>query len=223
MLGIGRAAVLQVVPLVNFRKRLIECDLDRRLIEQTVEIARRKGGFSSRRLRGALDSSPLLWGAGRVEDTYNLLGHAALKKALGVIACQQGRGLAQVAEEAGAEVLAAGGSLKAALDLGWDDPAERAIALTRVLGALEAVEEYLQSGAFSSGAEVASPVEIARRVKEQDIEEAADGSPALRRGVARDRLISVEDPQRCATAGRAAACVSTATNVTCSKTSTADW
>jgi len=181
--------------LVNFRKRLIEGDLDRRLIEQTVQIARRKGGFSSRRLRGALDSSPL-WGAGRVEDTYNLLGHA-LKKALGVIACQQGRGLAQVAEEAGAEVLASGGSLKAALELDWDDPAERAIALRRVLGALEAVEEYLQmqSGAFSSVAEAASPVEVARRVKEQDIEEAADGSAALRRGVARDRLISVEDPQ----------------------------
>lgn len=47
--------------LVSFRKALIERDLDRRLIEQTVEIARRKGGFSSRRLRGALDSSPL-WG-----------------------------------------------------------------------------------------------------------------------------------------------------------------
>jgi transposase len=136
--------------LVNFRKRLIEGDLDRRLIEQTVQIARRKGGFSSRRLRGALDSSPL-WGAGRVEDTYNLLGHA-LKKALGVIACQQGRGLAQVAEEAGAEVLASGSSLKAALELDWDDPAERAIALRRVLGALEAVEEYLQmqSGALAT-------------------------------------------------------------------------
>jgi hypothetical protein len=90
--------------LVGFRKALIERDLDRRLIERTVEVARRKGGFSSRRLRGALDSSPL-WGAGRVEDTYNLLGHA-LKKALGVICRQQGRGLAEVAEEAGASVVA---------------------------------------------------------------------------------------------------------------------
>jgi hypothetical protein len=35
-----------------------------------------------------LVSSPL-WGAGRVEDTYNLLGHA-LRKAVGVIARQQG-------------------------------------------------------------------------------------------------------------------------------------
>jgi hypothetical protein len=66
--------------LVNFRKRLMESELDRRLIERTVPVAKRKGGFSGGRLRAALDSSPL-WGAGRVEDTYNLLGHA-LKKAL---------------------------------------------------------------------------------------------------------------------------------------------
>jgi AcrR family transcriptional regulator len=44
--------------LVNFRKALIEHDLDRRLVERTVAVARRRGGFSSRRLRGALDSSP---------------------------------------------------------------------------------------------------------------------------------------------------------------------
>jgi len=39
-------------------------------------------------LRGALDSSPL-WGAAKVEDTYNLLGHA-LRKALDVISFVRG-------------------------------------------------------------------------------------------------------------------------------------
>jgi hypothetical protein len=37
--------------LLNFRERLIEGDLDRRLIERTVEVARSRGGFSERRLR----------------------------------------------------------------------------------------------------------------------------------------------------------------------------
>src|SRR3984885_9468585 len=76
--------------LVGFRRRLIEKDLDRRLVERTVELAARTGGFGSRALRAALDSSPLR-GAGRVEDTFNLMGHA-LRKALGVIAVLQGRG-----------------------------------------------------------------------------------------------------------------------------------
>ncbi len=95
--------------LVGFRKRLIEKDLDRRLVERTVELAARTGGFGARALRAALDSSPL-WGAGRVEDTFNLMGHA-LRKALGVIAVLQGRGQAAgaavVAAQAGGPQLAA--------------------------------------------------------------------------------------------------------------------
>ncbi|HET8629754.1 MAG TPA: transposase, partial [Thermomicrobiales bacterium] len=75
--------------LVAFRQRLIAADLGRRLIERTVDLAQQRGGFSGRALRAALDSSPL-WGAGRVEATSNLVGHA-LRKALGVLARQQGR------------------------------------------------------------------------------------------------------------------------------------
>jgi transposase len=100
--------------LVVFRQCLIAQHLARRLLERTVEVAAASGAFGSCQLRAALDSSSL-WGAGRVEDTYNLLGHA-LRKAVGVLARQQGRGLRAVAEEAGA-ALVAGPSLKAALDL----------------------------------------------------------------------------------------------------------
>jgi len=85
--------------LVTFRQRLIEHNLDRRLIERTVELAAETKAVGSRPLRAVLDSSPL-WGAGRVEDTWNLLGHA-LHKALGVIARQQGRGLTEIAGEEG--------------------------------------------------------------------------------------------------------------------------
>ena len=56
-----------------------------------MEIAQQKGGFSAKHLRAALDSCPL-WGAARVEDTYNLLGHAS-GKALDIIAHDQGRNL----------------------------------------------------------------------------------------------------------------------------------
>ncbi len=99
--------------LVGFRSRLIRKDLDRRLIERTVELAARTGGFGARALRAALDSSPL-WGAGRVEDTINLMGHA-LRKALGVIAAVQGRGQAAgtaiVAAQAGVPQLGASSSV----------------------------------------------------------------------------------------------------------------
>lgn len=49
--------------LFNFRERLIRDDLDRRLLERTVELAKRTRGFSYKALRVAFDASPL-FGAG---------------------------------------------------------------------------------------------------------------------------------------------------------------
>jgi len=179
--------------LAGFRKRLIETQMDRRLIERTIEVAAATGAFGSRPLRAALDSSPL-WGAGRVEDTYNLLGHA-LRKALDVIARQQGRGLAEIATEAGAELLS-GLSLKAALDLDWNDPVEQERALAIVLGVLNAVEGWLDSHPAGSEAPVVQESMVrAQQVKQQDVTSTADGRPTLRQGVAKERRISVEDAQ----------------------------
>src|SRR5207248_5903935 len=108
------ATILQAYMGISDDAVIEATTMDRRLIERTIEVAAATAAFGARPLRAALDSSPL-WGASRVEDTYNLLGHA-LRKALGVIARQQGRGLAEVANEAGASLLS-GSSLKAALDL----------------------------------------------------------------------------------------------------------
>jgi transposase len=179
--------------LVSFRHRLIERDLDRRLIERTVELAAHTKGFGARALRAALDSSPL-WGAGRVEDTFNLMGHA-LRKALGVIAVLQGRGQAAgtaiVAAQAGVPALAAS-SLKAALDVDWDDPAARGQALAGVLGLLDQVEAFVAGQLGDEAAQVA--VAAACQVRDQDVD-LTGPAPALRRGVAKDRRISVEDPE----------------------------
>jgi Transposase domain (DUF772) len=128
--------------LVGFRQRFISAQMDRRLIERTIEVASRSQAFGPCALRAALDSSPL-WGAGRVEDTYNLLGHA-LKKVLRVVAEQQGQELAEVAKEAEAE-LVCGSSLKAALDRDWDQQLEKDEALGLVLNVLRAVETWVQT------------------------------------------------------------------------------
>ena len=178
--------------LVAFRQRLIAQQMDRRLLERTVEIAAASGAFGARQLRAALDSSPL-WGAGRVEDTYNLLGHA-LRKAVGVIARQQGRELPAVANEVGVP-LVSGSSLKAALDMAWDEPTARQQALTIVLDALKAVDHWLATLLIpvEAAPEVAASVAVAHQVRAQDVTLPPNGTPTLRQGVAEDRRISVED------------------------------
>lgn len=53
--------------LVGFRKRLSEANMNQRLIERTIEVARETGGFGTGVLRAVLDSS-LLWKALGIED-----------------------------------------------------------------------------------------------------------------------------------------------------------
>lgn len=170
--------------LVAFRRRLIEGQMDRRLIERTIEIASQSQAFGPRALRTALDSSPL-WGAGRVEDTYNLMGHA-LKKVMRVVADQQGRELVEVAKEAGAEFVCES-SLKAALDHDWDQQIEKDEALTLVLNVLRAVETWVQT--------LQSSLSIAQQVKEQDVQVDEKGKESLIKGVAKGQRMSVEDGQ----------------------------
>ncbi len=74
-LGAEEAPFSQGV-LPTFRERLIAHDLDKKLLDRTVEIAKRTGKFGWQKLKAMLDSSPLL-GAGRVEDTWNLIGRAS--------------------------------------------------------------------------------------------------------------------------------------------------
>ncbi len=69
--------------LPAFRERMIRHDTDRRLLERTVELAKTTEIFDWKKLpktlRLAVDSRPIE-GAGRVEDTINLLGqrHAGI-------------------------------------------------------------------------------------------------------------------------------------------------
>jgi transposase len=167
--------------------------LDRLLIERTIEIANQRQAFGPQALRAALDSSPL-WGAGRVEDTYNLVGHA-LRKVMRVVADQQGRELADVAQEAKAE-LVCGTSLKAALDRDWDQQIQKDEALELVLQVLHTVDTWVKTLTDQEDKAVADPVlAIAKQVEAQDVQIDENGKASLIKGVAKDRRIGIEDGQ----------------------------
>ena len=127
--------------LFNFRMRLMAHNLDKTLLERTVALAEQTGGFGARQLRAALDSTPL-FGAGRVEDTLNLLGHA-LRKAVGLAARALGTSAEALVAEAGL-VLVGHSSLKAALDLDWGEPKAREQALRLVLEEVERWKSWLE-------------------------------------------------------------------------------
>jgi hypothetical protein len=182
---------------VRFRGLLMAKDFDRRLIERTIEVAQQTQGFSAIRLRAALDSSPL-WGAGRVEDTYNLLGHA-LRKAVDVIAKEQGTSFETIATRSGVALLHRS-SLKAALDIDWDDASAKSEALAQVIAMLDALEYSVQQGDDTGLSEAATTavnaqLTTARSIQQQDVETTPAGQPTLKKSVAPERRISIEDEQ----------------------------
>jgi transposase len=101
-----------------------------------------------------------------------------------------------VAEEASA-ALVAGPSLKAAMDLDWDNPTAQPHALTMILDALNAVEYWLDAQAVpeASTAGTVASLAVAQQVGAQDLTTTPEGTPIMRHGVAAERRISVEDAE----------------------------
>lgn len=180
--------------LFNFRMRLIAHNLDKTLLDRTVALAEQSGGFGARHLRAALDSTPL-FGAGRVEDTLNLLGHA-LRKAVG-LAAEELATSAEVIVAAAGLGLVGHSSLKAALDLDWGEPTARERALRLVLEEVERWKCWIeQQRLVAQEPPIQAMMETMAQIVEQDTEPDPEGGPGGRRiktHVARDRRISIED------------------------------
>jgi len=114
---------------------------------------------------------------------------------MSVIAAEREWESAEVAQEAGAEVVC-GSSLKANLDRDWDQTEQKEEALSLVLATLTQVENWLSSlPQAEQHPKARQYLEVAKQVKAQDVEKEQEGKATLIKGVAKDRRISVEDGQ----------------------------
>jgi len=183
----------------DFRQRFIRAEMDRRLLERTVEIARRTKEFDWRKLpktlRVGIDSVPLE-GSGRVEDTFNLLGHAARQ----VVRCASqllGWKEQRVCAEAGIPLLLAP-SIKAALDIDWSDEEQKDGAIKLLTKQLDALQSWLEKRLAE---ELKKPplkehVATLEQIRNQDLEpDPKGGGERIREGVAHERRVSIEDPE----------------------------
>jgi hypothetical protein len=184
--------------LSAFRARLIQHDMDRRLLERTVEVARRTKEFDWKRLpkdlRVALDSMPLE-GAGRVEDTFNLLAHAA-RKAIACVGALLDRSPGFVAYSGRAPLLAADHSIKRALDTEWSDPQEKALALRDLVEQVDSLVGWVLKNLpdHVDQPPLSEHLATLRQIREQDLEpDPSSGGSRIRHGVAAERRVSVED------------------------------
>ena len=165
-----------------FRARLLLHEADRGVFEQALQRAVEVGLFPRRTLQ-LVDSSPIL-GAAAVQDTYRLL---------------QG-GIRQLARAAGLRRLPAGlrRQVRRYLQAGkppldWEDAEARRAELGQLVSTAEALLQ-----ATVDQPQLAEARELLERLVAQDVErEPADGGgPAMRQGVAPERIVSVVDPEQ---------------------------
>lgn len=89
-----------------------------------------------------------------------------------------------MASDIGVDIIA-GSSLKAALDLNWDESDQRNLALGMVLNALAQVKTFVQAQPQETEhPQVSSSLETARQIEAQDVEVDSLGEIKLRAGVA---------------------------------------
>ena len=168
-----------------------------------MELAKRRGKFRTktgekRKLKVGLDTTNIL-GRGAVKDTYNLLGDGILKLAR-ALAKLAGQPLVAWAEAQGYGRYVGPTSLKGTAAIDWSDAEQRRRFLGEIVSDADRLLEQARtarSGLEEGSVAEATLVEAAgllSRVLVQDVERREDG-PALKQGVATDRLLSIHDPE----------------------------
>ena len=186
-----------------FRSQLILHEQVGEVFRKSLRFARQTGYLKGRKIKAALDTSNIL-GRGAVKDTYNLLsdGIVCLVRELGLL------GGVKPEEWAKAHDLSRyfadacrDSSLKGQAEISWEDKkareaflgqivadADRLLALAReTLGQL--LPDSAEHKRLTEGAKLLSQLLL------QDVERKAEGGVAIKQEVAKDRVVSVHDPE----------------------------
>ena len=180
-----------------FRAQLVLNGKMRAVFQRSLEYALQSGYLKKRKLRAVLDTTYIL-GRGAVKDTYNLLADG-MRQLLRAVAQAEGAELTAWATRHGYERYMAS-SIKGEAEVDWDDEESRSEFLTgivtdadRLLGLADEGLASLAEGAVERE-RIVRAGELLKQLVSQDVERGT-GRATLKQGVARDRVVSVHDPE----------------------------
>lgn len=176
---------LDAVTLCRQRQKLFEGKQGTEILDRTIRVSRETGVFSDDGT--AIVDSFLIHGAAARQDTITLI-RKAVSRVL-IIAGFHGR-----REQIEGVLVRTDYSRKGKPEINWDDAEARrqllqslvedSRRLSAAISGLEPVPEELKQAAA-----------LLARVTEQDITEGDDGRIEIKQGVAKDRTVSVNDPE----------------------------
>lgn len=186
---------MQKSTLQEFEARLVIHEMGEGLLKKSIAEARRAGYVQSRKIRVALDTTPIL-GKGAVKDTYNLLAEGVEQ-----LACR----LAEVEGETGAAWAERQGlsryfgrSLKGEAAIDWDEKKQREELLTAIVQdarRLLGLAAQVQAAHAEQAEAIAAAAALLQRLIAQDVEEKPEGGCQIKPGTEKDRVVSVPDPE----------------------------
>src|SRR5260370_937109 len=186
---------MQKRALQEFEAKLVLHEMEEPLLKKSIAEARRAGYLQHRKLRVALDTTPIL-GKGEVKDSYNLLGEGIERL---------GRRLAEVEEEevtgwAEKQGLSRylGSSLKGEAGVAGEDKGQREQLVSEIVQdgrRLLSLAEESQKQHPAQTEAIAAAAALLLRLIAQDVEEKPAGGLQVKSGTAKDRVLSVHDPE----------------------------
>ena len=186
---------LQKSALQEFEAKLVIHEMGEALLQKSIEEARRAGYLKSRKIRVALDTTPIL-GKGAVKDTYNLLGEGIVQLASRLAELEEETAGAWAERQGLSHYF--GSSLKGEAAIDWDDKKQREQLLTAIVQdarRLLGLAGQAQAAHPEQAETIAAAAALLQRLMAQDVEEKPDGTCQIRQGTEKDRVVSVQDPE----------------------------
>ncbi len=171
-----------------FRARLTLHLQDGLVFEKSVKAAK-EAGLLPDSLRVALDSSPVR-GRGAIKDTFNLLSDAIVA-VVRSIARTKGKKSEEVAQAAGVERHLEAPSIKGSEVVEWNDKQSVSQFLDGLLEDCDRTVKLIKEAGCAS-----DEATLLRKIVAQDVDRGDEQEgPKIRQGVAKDRTVSVTDPE----------------------------
>jgi len=186
---------LQKSALQEFEAKLVLHEQGEALLKKSIDEARRVGYLKSRKIRVALDTTPIL-GKGAVKDTYNLLAEGIVQLASRLAEAQE-EASGTWAERQGLSRYF-GSSLKGEAAIDWDDKKQREELLTTIVQdarRLLSMSETAQAAHPEQAETIAAAAALLKRLIAQDVEEKPEGGCQIKQGTEKDRVVSVPDAE----------------------------
>jgi len=170
--------------LVYFRARLLINHKEKMVFKKSLELAR-ETGLLKEKVDQVIDSTPML-GAGAVKDTYELLRDGIRK----ILSLMDKKKKSRINLS-----LKAYGKNDPKPKINWDDKKERQELLSLLVSDVKEVLSHVDVNKEDVDNQLKDAANLLARIVSQDIEEDKENKPKIKKGVAKDRVISTTDPE----------------------------